>query len=148
MNNRNNRFRPSFSRQNGVYSGKIIVVRRDVYGDIKKNIFNIVIELKLVNLNTEIFDDYNLVLENSVTIIKLTLSTLNGDVLENYQEIGINTNKRIRFNTKDGRKYAIKWVDTDLTQFLEVKVIGNDEVAVGLLEYKMNTNQNTEDINL
>jgi hypothetical protein len=148
MNNINNRFRPRFSRQNGVYSGKIIFVSRDVYGNKIKNIFNIIIELKLVNLNTEIFDNYDLVLKNSVTVIKLTLSTLNGDVLEKYQVIGVNTNKRIRFNTKDGRQYAIKWVDIDLTQFLEVKVIGYDKVAVGLLKYEMNTNQNTEDINL
>ena len=136
MNNKN--FKNS--RQNGVYSGKIVFVSRDVYGDIKEDEFNIEIGINKVNLNTEIFDNYNLLLENSVSSIILKISSENGDFLGGDNLLGINTNKRIRFNTNDARKYAIKWVDSDDNPFLEVKVIGYDEVGVGILEYKMNIN--------
>jgi hypothetical protein len=148
MNNRNKNFKPN-SRRNGVYDGKILFVSRDVSGNLKKeDIFNIEIEIKKVNLNTQIFDDYNLLLENSVSSITLNISSKDGKFSKSDQLLGINTNSRIKFNTDDARKYAIKWVDVNEKQFLEVKVIGYDEVAVGLLEYQINTNQDTDDIDL
>ena len=134
MSNRNKNSK-SNSRRYGIYSGKIVFVSRDLYGDIKKDIFNIEIEINKVNLDTEIFNDYNLLLENSVSQIQLIISSENGNPLENEKLVGINSNDRIKFSTPNRRQYAIKWVDTVDNPFLEVKVFGYDEVAVGLLEY-------------
>ena len=148
MNNRNKNFKPN-SRRNGVYDGEILFVNRDLSGNVKKeDIFNIEIIIRRVNLDTQIFDDYNLLLENSVSSITLNISSKDGIPIETVDALAINANDRIRFATPSRRQYAIKWVDTDDISSLEVKFLGYDEVGVGLLKYQINTNQDTEDIDL